>query len=80
MQFLICRPSRSSTRTAPVRASAQCLFFLSLLRFVRARHDATGSIDIGEIRHILTNLGERMSDDEVSDLQWRTDAPRLRMS
>jgi hypothetical protein len=33
-----------------------------------------GSIDVGEIKHILTNLGERMTEEEVGcldDCSWR---------
>jgi len=30
--------------------------------------DGHGSIDIGEIKHILSNLGERMTDEEVTEV------------
>jgi len=30
--------------------------------------DGTGSISVQELRHILTNLGEKLSDQEVNDL------------
>ena len=49
------RLSRSSTRMAKV------LILLFVLILV-------GSIDVGEIKHILTNLGERMTEEEVGYL------------
>lgn len=30
--------------------------------------DMTGFIGVGQLRYILTNLGEKMSDDEVDEL------------
>lgn len=30
--------------------------------------DGTGFIGVGQLRYILTNLGEKMSDDEVDEL------------
>lgn len=56
---------RSSTRTAMVRETTT---LSPCTRTDAVRHTCTGFISAAELRHVMTNLGEKLSENEVDEM------------
>lgn len=70
MKRIFARPSRFLIRRAPVRLN----FRVTKVEFSLIFHGfQTGYIQAAELRHVLTSIGEKLTEEEVDELLREAD-------